>query len=133
MAPEAHRILDAVWRIESARIIGGVARIVRDVGLAEELAQDALVTALEEWPRGGITDNPAAWLTSVARVRAIDAFRRNDTLARKRDVLAREAERTAPAVADDPAAYAAEDIHDDVLRLIFIAATPSSRPTRGSR
>jgi len=124
MALEVHRVLDAVWRIESARIIAGVARIVRDVGLAEELAQDALVAALEQWPRAGIPDNPAAWLSSVARMRAIDAIRRNDALARKRDALARDAERTMATAADDPAAYAAEEIHDDVLRLIFIAAHP---------
>ena len=85
-----HRAIDAVWRIESARIVAGLTRIVRDVGLAEELAQDALVAALEQWPRSGIPDNPGAWLMATAKHRAIDQFRRNKLLERKHEELGRE-------------------------------------------
>jgi RNA polymerase sigma-70 factor (ECF subfamily) len=79
-ATDTHRAIDAVWRIESARIIAGLARMTRDVGLAEELAQDALVAALEQWPNTGIPDNPGAWLMAAAKNRAIDHFRRNKML-----------------------------------------------------
>src|SRR6185436_3827486 len=82
-ATETHRTIDAVWRIESARIIAGVARLVRDVGLAEDLAQDALVAALEQWPAGGIPDNPGAWLMTAAKRRGIDQLRRREMLNRK--------------------------------------------------
>ena len=84
---ETHRVIDAVWRIESARLIAGLARIVRDVGLAEELAQDALVIALERWSESGIPDNPGAWLMAAAKHRAIDHFRRNARLDRKHEEL----------------------------------------------
>src|ERR1700729_4209843 len=86
----AHRMIDAVWRIESARIIAGLARIVRDVGLAEELAQDALVAALEQWPASGVPDRPGAWLMSVAKNRAINVFRRQKWLERKHEQLGHE-------------------------------------------
>src|SRR6266436_4894892 len=89
-ASDAHHAIDAVWRIESARIIAGLARIVRDVGLAEELAQDALVVALEKWPESGIPDNPGAWLMATAKHRALDHFRRNKLLERKHEELGRE-------------------------------------------
>src|SRR5216683_6081880 len=85
-----HRAIDAVWRIESARIIAGLTRIVRDVGVAEELAQEALVAALQRWPVSGTPDNPAAWLTATAKHRAIDVFRRNKLLERKHEELGRE-------------------------------------------
>src|SRR5215813_6844710 len=85
-----HRAIDAVWRIESARIIAGLTRIVRDVGLAEELAQEALVAALERWPESGIPDSPGAWLMAAAKHRAIDRFRRNKLLERKHEELGRE-------------------------------------------
>ncbi len=89
-ATDAHRTIDALWRIESARLIAGLARLVRDVGLAEELAQDALVTALEQWPRSGIPDNPGAWLMATAKHRAIDHLRRERMLARKHEALGHE-------------------------------------------
>src|ERR1700752_5049600 len=89
-ATDTHSAIDAVWRIESARIIAGLTRMVRDVGLAEELAQDALVAALEQWPQSGIPDNPGAWLMATAKHRAIDMFRRNKLLDRKHEELGRE-------------------------------------------
>src|ERR1700726_4407511 len=91
-ATDTHRAIDAVWRIESARIIAGLARIVRDVGLAEELAQDALVAALEQWPESGIPDNPGAWLMATAKHRAIDLLRRNKRVDHKNEELGRELE-----------------------------------------
>ena len=87
---DTHRAIDAVWRIESAKIIAGLTRIVRDVGLAEELAQDALLAALESWPESGIPDNPGAWLMATAKHRAMDHFRRNKLLERKHQELGRE-------------------------------------------
>ena len=91
-ATDTHRAIEAVWRIESARLIAGLARLVRDVGLAEDLAQDALVTALERWPESGIPDNPGAWLMATAKRRAIDQLRRRRTLDRKRDAIGHEIE-----------------------------------------
>ena len=123
-ATDIHRTIDAVWRIESARIIAGLARMVRDVGLAEELAQDALVAALEQWPESGIPDNPGAWLMVAAKHRAIDHFRRNKLLERKHEELGRELEiRQEAAVADFDAAID-DDIGDDLLRLVFTACHP---------
>ncbi len=116
--------MDAVWRIESARIIAGLARIVRDVGLAEELAQDALVAALEQWPESGIPDNPGAWLMAAAKHRAIDLWRRNKRLERKHEELGRElAAKQEMAVADFDAAID-DDIGDDLLRLVFVSCHP---------
>src|SRR3982751_6789695 len=92
MTSDTHSAIDAVWRIESPRLIAGLTRIVRDVGLAEELAQDALVAALEQWPESGVPDNPAAWLMATAKHRAIDPLRRGATLERKQQELARELE-----------------------------------------
>src|SRR4030042_1288728 len=91
-ATDTHRAIDAVWRIEQAKLIAGLARMVRDVGLAEELAQDALVAALEQWPKSGIPDNPGAWLMATAKHRAIAALRRNKLLARKHEQLGHEME-----------------------------------------
>ncbi len=91
-ASETHRVIDAVWRMESARLIAGLARIVRDVGLAEELAQDALVAALERWPESGVPDNPGAWLMATAKYRAIDHVRRIRRLERKHEELGHELE-----------------------------------------
>ena len=123
-ATHTHRAIDAVWRIESARIIAGLARIVRDVGLAEELAQDALVAALEQWPESGIPDNPGAWLMAAAKHRAIDLWRRNRRLERKHEELGRElAAKQEMAVADFDAAID-DDIGDDLLRLVFISCHP---------
>src|SRR3954464_8313301 len=89
-ASDTHRVIDAVWRSESARLIGGLARMVRDVGLAEDLAQDALVAALERWPRSGVPDNPGAWLMATAKHRAIDLLRRNRRLETKQQEIAWE-------------------------------------------
>src|ERR1700753_1979627 len=91
-APETHRAIDAVWRIESAKLIAGLARIVRDVGLAEDLAQDALVAALEQWPESGVPHTPGAWLMAAAKHRAVDHFRRNKLLERKHEEIGREVE-----------------------------------------
>jgi RNA polymerase sigma factor (sigma-70 family) len=123
-AADAHPAIDAVWRIESARLIAGLARIVRDVGLAEELAQDALVAALERWPESGVPDNPGAWLMTTAKNRAIDQLRRSKRLARKHEELGREIDaRQELAVADFEAAVD-DDIGDDLLRLVFTACHP---------
>lgn len=118
------RTIDAVWRIESPRLIAGLARIVRDVGLAEDLAQDALVIALEQWPRAGIPDNPGAWLMATAKHRAIDRIRRNVTLERKQEQLGRELEiqqELADANFEDSLD---DDIGDNLLSLIFTACHP---------
>ncbi len=90
ISTDTHRVIDAVWKIESPRLIAGLARIVRDVGVAEDLAQDALVAALEQWPESGVPDNPGAWLMATAKHRAIDHFRRNQRLERKHEELGRE-------------------------------------------
>lgn len=121
---ETHRVIDAVWRIESARLIAGLARIVRDVGLAEELAQDALVIALERWPESGIPDNPGAWLMATAKHRAIDVFRRNKLLDRKHAEIGRELKTQqdlAMANSDNPEDH---EISDDLLRLVFVSCHP---------
>ncbi|MEH1126604.1 RNA polymerase sigma factor [Micromonospora sp. CPCC 206061] len=120
-AVETHRAIDAVWRIESARIIAGLARIVNDVGLAEELAQDALVAALEQWPRDGIPDNPGAWLMATAKHRAIDHIRRSKRLERKQEDLAADLEVRQQV---EPEFEVDEDLGDDLLRLMFIACHP---------
>jgi RNA polymerase sigma factor (sigma-70 family) len=127
-ATDTHRAIDAVWRIESARIIAGLARILRDVGLAEELAQDALVAALEQWPQSGIPDNPGAWLMAAAKHRAIDQLRRSKLLERKHGELGREFQaRQERAVADFETAID-DDIGDDLLRLMFTACHPVLSP-----
>ena len=121
-AADAHRAIDAVWRIESPRLIAGLTRIVRDVGLAEELAQDALVAAVEQWPESGVPDNPGAWLMATAKHRAIDRLRRNARLERKREEIGREleaAQKMATAVPESGG-----DFGDDLLRLVFIACHP---------
>ena len=112
-----------MWRIESPRLIGGLARIVRDVGLAEDLAQDALVAALQQWPESGVPDNPGAWLMAAAKHRAIDHFRRNTRLERKHEELGRELQVQERAVPDFDAALD-DDIGDDLLRLIFVSCHP---------
>ena len=120
---DTHRAVEAVWRIESAKLIAGLARVVRDVGLAEELAQDALVAALESWPASGVPDNPAAWLMAAAKRRGIDLLRNRTMRERKHEQLGRELEeleRTAPdfdSALDDP-------VGDDLLRLVFTACHP---------
>jgi RNA polymerase sigma-70 factor (ECF subfamily) len=128
MATDTHRAIDAVWRIESARIIGGLARIVRDVGLAEELAQDALVAALEQWPRSGIPDNPGAWLMATAKHRAIDLLRRNKRLERKHEEIGREIEAKQEMAVPDLEAALDDNVGDDLLRLLFISSHPILAP-----
>src|SRR2546428_8970880 len=121
---DTHGAIDAVWRIESARLIAGLARIVRDPGPAEDLAQDAFVAALEQWPETGVPDNPGAWLMAVAKRRAIDQLRRRTLFERKRDELGRELEaRQEMAVADLDAAID-DDVGDDLLRLMLICCHP---------
>ncbi|HEY7461002.1 MAG TPA: RNA polymerase sigma factor [Gemmatimonadota bacterium] len=119
-----HRAIDAVWRIESARLIAGLARIVRDVGLAEDLAQDALVAALERWPESGVPDNPGAWLMATAKHRAIDALRRGKLLERKHQGLGHELQARQEMAAPELDAAIDDDIGDDLLRLVFIACHP---------
>jgi RNA polymerase sigma-70 factor (ECF subfamily) len=122
-ATDTHRTIDAVWRIESPRLIAGLTRIVRDVGLAEDLAQDALVAALEQWPESGVPDNPGAWLMVTAKHRAIDHFRRNTLLDRKHEELGRELAEKEMAV-PDLASTLDDDVGDDLLRLVFISCHP---------
>jgi RNA polymerase sigma-70 factor, ECF subfamily len=121
---DIYRTIDAVWRIESARLIAGLARIVRDVGLAEELAQDALVAALEQWPESGVPHNPGAWLMATAKHRAIDVVRRNKRLARKHQELAHRFETEQENTAPDLDAAVDDDVGDDLLRLVFMACHP---------
>jgi RNA polymerase sigma factor (sigma-70 family) len=122
-ATETQRTIEAVWKIESARVIAGLTRIVRDVGRAEELAQDALVAALEQWPEAGIPENPGAWLMATAKHRAIDSLRRSAVADRKHEILGREmTEREM--VVPDLAAAMDDNIGDDLLRLVFIACHP---------
>ena len=119
-----HRAIDAVWRIESAKLIAGLARIVRDVGLAEDLAQDALVIALERWPESGIPNKPGAWLMATAKHRAIDRIRRNVTLERKHEEIGRDIEIQQELAEVDFDAAIDDDVGDDLLRLIFTACHP---------
>lgn len=133
MSADAHRAVEAVWRIESARLIAGLTRMVRDVGLAEELAQDALVAALEQWPAAGVPDNPGAWLMAAAKNRAVDRIRQARRVARKREEIGREraaawlgAEAEREVALDDEAWRRAEASEggDDVLRLVFMTCHP---------
>jgi len=120
---ETHAAIEAVWHIESARLIAGLARLVRDVGLAEDVAQDALVAALEQWPQSGVPDNPGAWLMTTAKRRAIDLLRRGKMLERKHQELGHDLERRQETAPDLDAAID-DDIGDDLLRLIFTACHP---------
>lgn len=128
MDAAVYRAIDAVWRIEAARIIAHVARLVRDVGVAEELAQDALVAALEHWPSGGVPDNPGAWLMTAAKRRALDHLRQHALHARKREQIGLDLDalgaHVAPDVADVFEAARDDDIGDDLLRLVFTACHP---------
>src|SRR5215470_3898405 len=121
---ETHRVIDAVWRIESARLIAALARMVRDVGLAEELAQDALVVALERWPETGVPDNPGAWLMATAKHRAIDRWRRGRRVQKKHEELGRDLEARQVRTVADLEAAVDDDIGDDLLRLMFTACHP---------
>ena len=126
MARDLHRTIDAVWRLESARIIGAIARRVRDVGLAEELAQDALVAALEHWPKDGIPDNPGAWLMATAKNRALDRLRQLNLHHARQQELGADADARGDHVVPDfvDALDDADDIGDDLLRLVFTACHP---------
>jgi RNA polymerase sigma factor (sigma-70 family) len=123
-ATDTHRAIDAVWRIEAPRLIAGLARIVRDVGLAQDLAQDALVAALERWPESGVPDNPGAWLMAAAKHRAIDRLRRSKLLERKHKELGRELEVQQEMAVPDFDDALDDDIGDDLLRLIFTSCHP---------
>jgi len=120
---ETHRAIDAVWRIESPKVIAGIARITHDVSLAEDIAQDALVAALEQWPGSGVPDNPGAWLMATAKHRCIDLLRRNATLERKQEELGRELQRR-ESTAPEPEEALDDDIGDDLLSLVFTACHP---------
>jgi RNA polymerase sigma factor (sigma-70 family) len=124
VSDDARDAIQAIFRIESARLIAGLTRLVRDVGLAEELAQDALLTALERWPRDGVPPNPGGWLMSTARNRAVDAHRRNQLLERRRDELGRELDAQRENAAPDLDAALDDQVGDDLLRLVFIACHP---------
>ena len=123
-ATETHRTIDAVWRIESAKLIAGIARIVRDVGVAEDLAQDALVAALEQWPGSGIPDNPGAWLMATAKHRAIDQLRRNTLHEHKHAQIGHELEAQQERAVPDLDAALDDHVGDDLLRLVFISCHP---------
>jgi RNA polymerase sigma-70 factor, ECF subfamily len=122
--PDVHRAIDAVWRIESAKVIAGLARIVGDIGQAEDLAQDALVIALEKWPETGVPDNPGAWLMATAKHRALDLLRRQKLLERKHEQLGHELDSRQESAVPDLDAAIDDDIGDDLLRLVFTACHP---------
>ena len=121
---DAQRAIDAVWRIEAPKLIAGLTRFVRDIGRAEDLAQDALVAALEQWPVSGVPRNPGAWLMAAAKHRAIDQFRRSKLLERKHLELGYELESRQDAAAADLEAALDDEVGDDLLRLVLIACHP---------
>jgi RNA polymerase sigma-70 factor (ECF subfamily) len=124
MAPDVHRAISAVWRIESPRLIAGLTRMLRDVGRAEELAQDALVIALERWPEQGIPDNPGAWLMATAKRRAIDELRRHKLLERKHTELGHSLDAEQEGAAPDLDAALDDEVGDDLLSLVFTSCHP---------
>ena len=126
MKADINRSIDAIWKIESARVISGLTRIVRDVGVAEDLAQDALVAALEEWPRSGLPENPGAWLMAASRRRAIDVLRRKKLQKRKHEEIGRAIEALQGVPPEDPGADGG--VGDDILRLVFMACHPALAP-----
>jgi RNA polymerase sigma factor (sigma-70 family) len=128
MSDDVRRAIDAVWRIESGRLIAGLMRIVQDIGVAEDLAQDALVAALEQWPQSGIPDKPGAWLMATAKHRAIDLFRRTARLHNKQEQLGRHLQREQELATPDLEADVDDDIGDDLLRLIYTACHPLLSP-----
>src|SRR3954470_1349259 len=122
---DTHRAIEAVWRIESAKLIGGLTRVVRDVGLAEDLAQDALVAALERWPETGVPDNPGAWLMGTAKHRSIDRLRGDKLADRKHDFIGYELEAQLERSVPDLDAAIDDHVGDDLLRLVFMTCHPS--------
>jgi RNA polymerase sigma factor (sigma-70 family) len=127
-ATDAHGAIDAVWRIEAPKVIAGLARIVHDIGVAEDLAHDALVAALEQWPESGIPRNPGAWLMAAAKHRAIDFFRRRKLLDRKHEELGRQLDAEQQTAASEIEAALDDDVGDDLLRLVFTACHPVLSP-----
>src|SRR5436309_13184789 len=127
-AIDIHGSIDAVWRIESPKLIASLTRIVRDIGLAEDLAQEALVAALEQWPKSGVPENPGAWLMATAKHRGIDRLRRAEVHQRKTEELGRAAELRSAAGEEDLAAAADDPFDDDLLRLIFTALPSRALP-----
>jgi len=123
-APDIHRTIDAVWRIESAKLIAGLTRVVRDVGMAEDLAQDALLAALEQWPKSGVPDNPGAWLMAIGKRRAIDLMRRGPMMDRKHAEIGHELESKQESPEPELAEALDDQVGDDLLRLVFIACHP---------
>jgi RNA polymerase sigma factor (sigma-70 family) len=123
-ATETNRAIEAVWKIEAARLIAGLTRVTRDIGAAEELAQDALVAALAQWPEAGVPRNPGAWLMTTAKHRAIDRIRRNQLFLRKEAEIAREIEDAHEMSTPDPDTALDDDIGDDLLRLVFTSCHP---------
>ena len=123
-APDIHRTIDAVWRIESAKLIAGLTRVVRDVGMAEDLAQDALLAALEQWPKSGVPDNPGAWLMAIGKRRAIDIMRRGPMMDRKHAEIGHELESKQENPEPELADALDDEVGDDLLRLVFIACHP---------
>src|SRR4029453_15594367 len=121
---DVHRTIEAVWKIESTRLIAAIARVTRDIGIAEELAQDALVAALEVWPEQGIPDNPGAWLMKAGKGRAIDTLRRGQMLVQKHEEVARELEVQQQRLGEAMDQALDQVIDDDVLRLFFTAGHP---------
>src|SRR3984957_17161168 len=121
---DIHKTIEAVWKIESTRLIAAIARFTRDIGIAEELAQDALVTALERWPEEGIPDNPGAWLMATAKNRAVDHLRHRKVLGRKHEEIGRAIEAEDDVAAPDVEAAIDEDVGDDLLRLVLTACHP---------
>jgi predicted RNA polymerase sigma factor len=121
---DIHKTIEAVWKIESTRLIAAIARVIRDIGIAEELAQDALVTALERWPQEGIPKSPAAWLMTAAKRRAVDTLRRGQMLVQKNEQIARELEMQQQRLGEAMDQALDQVIEDDVLRLIFTACHP---------
>jgi RNA polymerase sigma factor, sigma-70 family len=128
MTTDIHRTIDAVWRMESPKVIASLARMVRDVSLAEDLAQDALVAAMESWPKSGIPENPGAWLPATAKHRAIDTFRRNKLLERKHEELGRDMDARQEAAVAELENALDDDVGDDLLRLVFVACHPVLTP-----
>jgi RNA polymerase sigma-70 factor, ECF subfamily len=128
MTTDIHRAIDAVWRMESPKVIASLARMVRDVSLAEDLAQDALLAAMERWPESGIPDNPGAWLMATAKHRAIDTFRRNKLLERKHEELGRDMDARQEAAVAELENALDDDVGDDLLRLVFVACHPVLTP-----
>jgi RNA polymerase sigma factor (sigma-70 family) len=127
-APEVPQAIEAIFRIESARLIAGLARLVRDVGVAEELAQDALVAALEQWPTSGVPEKPGAWLMATGKHRAIDFLRRRQSFEQKQAALGNEMESQPPAGPEELAAELDNEVEDDLLRLLFVACHPVLSP-----